>query len=208
MTDSKNLEEITCQQPGVTGPQSIRVWLSRRLIPILSLLFIVALVVGIFILNRDYPHLIEGLQRYGYLGAFLISIALNATLVLPAGNFLILAALGATLPSATFVGLMGGLGAAIGESTGYIAGYSGRAMVSQQKMYGRIETWMKRYGFWALFVLSAAPLVFDLAGIAAGACRYKYWKFFLACWLGRSVLYVSIAWAGLRGWEWLLNLAG
>jgi membrane protein YqaA with SNARE-associated domain len=80
-------------------------------------------------------------------------------------------------------------------------------MINQRQMYNRVETWMKRWGFWALLGLSAAPLFFDLAGIAAGACRYKFWKFFLACWLGRSILYVAIAWAGLKGWEWILHIA-
>jgi len=205
-------DESTCQEPcrrpKIRPVTTLKLWFIRRWIPILGLLFIIGLVVGLFLLYRSNPEIIDDLERFGYLGAFLISIVLNATLVLPAGNFLVLAALGATLPSATLVGLVGGLGAAIGESTGYIAGYSGRAIVDNRDMYNRTEHWMKRWGFWALFVLSAAPLFFDLAGIAAGACRYKYWKFFIACFLGRSILYIAIAWAGLKGWEWLLNIAG
>ncbi|MFA5450533.1 MAG: VTT domain-containing protein [Dehalococcoidales bacterium] len=208
MTDNNFVPEETCRKPGARNFNSLKLWFLRRWIPIFGLLLIIALVIGLFLLYRNNPEIIDGLERFGYLGAFLISIVLNATLVLPAGNFLVLAALGATLPSATLVGLAGGLGAAIGESTGYLAGYSGRAIIDNRNMYNRTEGWMKRWGFWALFGLSAAPLFFDLAGIAAGACRYRFWKFFLACWLGRSILYVTIAWAGLKGWEWLLNIVG
>ncbi|MDD4635014.1 MAG: VTT domain-containing protein [Dehalococcoidales bacterium] len=208
MTDNNFVPEETCRKPGARNFNSLKLWFLRRWIPIFGLLLIIALVIGLFLLYRNNPEIIDGLERFGYLGAFLISIVLNATLVLPAGNFLVLAALGATLPSATLVGLAGGLGAAIGESTGYLAGYSGRAIIDNRNMYNRTEGWMKRWGFWALFGLSAAPLFFDLAGIAAGACRYRFWKFFLACWLGRSILYVAIAWAGLKGWEWLLNIVG
>jgi len=207
MNPEQNGQPEPCKHPAIGRIYAVKYWLIRRWVPVLALVFIFGLVIGLFVLYRSNPELIDSLERFGYLGAFLISIVLNATLVLPAGNFLVLAALGATLPSATLVGILGGLGAAIGESTGYLAGCSGRAIVTNQAMYGRTEGWMKKWGFWALFVLSAAPLFFDLAGIAAGACRYKYWKFFLACWLGRSLLYIAIAWAGLKGWQWLLDIA-
>jgi len=183
-------------------------WVKTRLLPVLGLLFIVGIVIGVFVLYKYHPEKIEELQEFGYLGAFLISLTLNATIVLPAGNFLIIATLGAALPSATLVGIVGGLGAAIGEFTGYAAGYSGQAIIQKQKLYTRLEGWMKRWGFLTIFVLSVAPLFFDLAGIAAGALRYKAWKFFLACWLGRTILYILIAWAGVMGWEWLLNILG
>jgi len=183
-------------------------WLKSRLIPILSLCFIVAIIIGVFYFYREYPDKIDALQEYGYLGAFLISILLNATVVLPAGNFLVLAALGATMPAPTLVGLAGGLGAAIGESTGYLAGLSGRSLIQRQKLYERLENWVKRWGMLTIFGLSIAPLFFDLAGIAAGVLRFPYWKFFIACWLGRTVLYILIAWAGALGWDALLDFLG
>ena len=183
-------------------------WLKKGLIPLLMLLFVVAIVVGVFYFYRNYPERIDQLQDYGYLGAFLISIILNATVVLPAGNFLVLAVLGATLPSATLVGLAGGIGAAIGELTGYMAGYSGQAFVQRHKVYAKLEGWVKRWGALTIFFLSVAPLFFDLAGIAAGVLRFPVWKFFVACWLGRTVLYVGIAWAGALGWDALLRFLG
>ena len=189
-----------------TGGRSC--WFKSKIIPLASLLFILAIVIAVFYFYNKYPDKIESLQEYGYLGAFLISILLNATVVLPAGNFLVLAALGAALPSATLVGLAGGLGAAIGEITGYAAGYSGQAIVKKHGLYYRFEEWLKRWGFWTIFGLSAAPLFFDLAGIAAGVLRFPFWKFFIACWLGRTLLYIIIAWAGALGWEALLDLLG
>ena len=183
-------------------------WVKTRLIPLLGLLVVVAIVVGVFYLYRYHPEKVEQLEEFGYLGAFLISLTLNATIVLPAGNFLIIATLGAALPSATLVGIVGGLGAAIGEFTGYAAGYSGQAIVQKRQLYNRLEGWMKRWGSLTIFFLSAAPLFFDLAGIAAGALRFPIWKFFIACWLGRTVLYLAIAWAGAMGWEALLKFLG
>jgi membrane protein YqaA with SNARE-associated domain len=183
-------------------------WVRNRLLPILGLLLIIGIVIGVFYFYRSYPERIEALESYGYLGAFLISLTLNATIVLPAGNFLVLATLGAILPSATMVGLAGGIGAAIGELTGYVAGYSGQAVVSRQKVYTRLKGWVEKWGTLTIFLLSIVPLVFDLAGIAAGVLRFPLWKFFLACWLGRTILYLVIAWGGAMGWEVVLRFLG
>jgi membrane protein YqaA with SNARE-associated domain len=180
-------------------------WIKTRLIPILGLLAVVSIVVGVFYLYRYHPEKVEQLEEFGYLGAFLISLTLNATVVLPAGNFFIIATLGAALPSATLVGIVGGLGAAIGEFTGYAAGYSGQAIIKKRQLYIRLERWMKRWGSLTIFFLSAMPLFFDLAGIAAGALRFPPWKFFIACLLGRTILYLAIAWAGAMGWNAVLE---
>jgi len=181
-------------------------WVKTRLVPLLGLLAIIAIAVTIFYLYRYHPEKFEQLKELGYLGVFLISLILNATVVLPAGNFLIIATLGAALPSATLVGIIGALGAAIGELTGYAAGCSGQAMVQKNRLYLRLEKWMKKWGSLTIFVLSAFPFFFDVAGIIAGALRLKIWKFFIACWLGRTLLYITIAWAGVLGWDWLLNI--
>ncbi len=181
-----------------------RNWLKKRFIPLLALLLVIVITVGIFYFYRSSPGRIDQLKGYGYLGAFLISLTFNATLILPAGNILILSVLGAVLPSAVVVGLVGGAGAAIGEMTGYMAGYSGRGLAQRSKMYNRVESWMKRWGTLTILIMSIVPFIFDLAGIAAGVLRFPFWKFFLLCWLGRTLLYIGAALAGAWGWEMVL----
>ena len=183
-------------------------WIKTRLIPILSLLLVIAIAASIFVIYRDNPERFEQLEELGYLGVFVSSLVLNATVVLPAGNFLFLFVLGGALPSFVLVGLIGGLAAAIGELTGYAAGYSGRTMIKKRPLYLRLEGWMKKWGSLTIFVLSAAPLFFDLAGLAAGALRFPVWKFFIACWLGRTILYLAIAWAGFMGLDWVRGFIG
>jgi len=178
--------------------------LKKRFVPVLTLLLIIALVVGVFFFYRNYPDRVSDLKNYGYLGIFLISLILNATIIFPVGNVIVIATLGAALPSAPLVGLIGGVGAAIGEMTGYMAGYTGRTIVQRQKTYIRLERWVKKWGVLAVFVLSVVPFFFDLAGIAAGALRLPVWKFWIACWLGRTILYVIIAHTGALGWEAIL----
>ena len=185
-----------------------RDWMKKKLVPLLTLLFVIAIMAGVFYFYKNYPDRFAQLKGYGYLGAFLISLTLNATIVLPAGNFLIISTLGAALPSVTLVGLAGGAGAAIGEITGYMAGYSGRAMVQKQEMYTRLEGWVRKRGTVTIFFLSLVPFFFDLAGIAAGALRLPFWKFLIACWLGRTILYIGIAWLGVPWWEAVLRYLG
>jgi membrane protein DedA with SNARE-associated domain len=157
-------------------------------------------VVGVFYVYTNYPDKIESLKALGYPGAFLISIILNATVLLPVGNIAIIITLGAAL-NPVFVGLAGGIGAAIGEMSGYMAGYSGRAIIQRQKVYNRLERWVKKWGAFAIFFLSVGPFFFDLAGIAAGALRMPLWKFFIACWLGRTIAYIVATRYGFPLWE-------
>ena len=186
-----------------------RDWLKKKFIPLLALFLVIAITVGIFYFYKSYPGRVDQLKSYGYLGTFIISLTFNATLILPAGSILIISAFGAvpTL-SPVMVGLVGGAGAAIGEITGYMAGYSGRGIAQRSKMYRRVEGWVKRWGAMTIFVMALVPFVFDLAGIAAGVLRFSFWKFLLLCWLGRTVLYVGGALAGAWGWEALLHFFG
>jgi len=183
-------------------------WYESRALSIAILVLVLAIIIGVYYFYQKYPNSVEELKDFGYLGAFLISLILNATVVLPSGNFLILAALGATLPSPILVGLAGGIGAAIGELTGYMAGYSGRGIIRRQKLYTRLEGWVGKWGMLSIFIISVVPFVFDLAGIAAGALRFPIWKFLLATWAGRTILYIGIAWAGALGWDALLDFLG
>jgi membrane protein YqaA with SNARE-associated domain len=176
-------------------------WLRSKIIPLASLLLVIVIVVCIFYFYWRNPGMFKELKAYGYLGAFVISIILNATIILPVSNMAVMMSIGATMHSPVLVGLVGGFGAAIGELTGYVAGRSGRGLVARSHMYSRVEGWVRRWGWLAIFIFSVVPFVFDLVGIAAGALRLPLWKFFIPCWLGRTVLYVvmvTLATLGLK----------
>ena len=179
--------------------EKILLWLRKYGISLAGLLVVIIITGGIFYCYKQYPGRIDELKTYGYLGAFIISIILNATIILPVGNMAILMAIGTTMPSPAIVGLVGGIGAAIGEMTGYIAGRSGRDLLARSKMYNRVEGWVQRWGMLPIFVLSMVPFFFDVVGIAAGALRIPLWKFFIPCWLGRTILYVVMVMAAPWG---------
>jgi membrane protein YqaA with SNARE-associated domain len=175
---------------------------------LLTLLAVIIISVGIFCFYRRYPERLNELRAFGYLGVFLISLIFNATVILPAGTFVAVSTLGAMLPLPVVVGLVAGVGAAFGEMTGYLAGYSGRHVFERSRTYSRVEDWVRRWGTLTIFFMSVAPIVFDLAGLAAGMLRFPWWKFLLACWLGRTVLYILIALASAWSWRILLEWVG
>jgi len=170
-------------------------WLKKRLIPILGLVLVVAITVLLFLYGRDTSRLAI-FRNYEYLGAFIISFIGNATILLPGIVLPILSGLGVIfyrmngLAGPVLVGLAGGAGAALGEMVGYLAGYSGRAILVQNKRYQRTLGWLGHWGGLAIFTLALVPLFFDLVGITAGVLRFPVWKFLLFCWLGRTLLYV------------------
>jgi membrane protein YqaA with SNARE-associated domain len=109
-----------------------------------------------------------------------------------------------------FVGLAAGIGEAIGEFTGYLAGRSGYAVFIKSRyvdagkskgIYPRLQRWVKTRGSLALFLSSAVfnPF-FSIIGATAGVLRFPLWKFFLVVWAGKTVKWTVVAILG----RWLL----
>lgn len=169
---------------------------------------IIAVVLGIsvaiFVLRERFTEL----AAIGYPGIFLVSLLGNATIILPAPSLVLVYAMGSALPPG-LVGLAAGVGEALGELTGYAAGFAGRAIIEDEKMYERLVTWMEQRGDMTVFVLSLVPNpFFDLAGIAAGTLRYPIWRFLLFCWLGKTIKTALVAWAGCRSIVFVEQLLG
>ena len=195
-------------------PAEKKNWLKRNYISLLTLLIIVAISVSLFFYGRN-PEVITELEKYRYLGAFLISLIGNGSVLLPGIVLPILTALSVDFYQASgglagpiIIGLAGGVGAAIGEVVGYMAGYSGRGILENKRLYQRLVDWVRRWGAIAIFVFALLPLFFDLVGIAAGVLRFPLWKFILVCWVGRSILYVVFVVLAALGWEVVLRFLG
>lgn len=155
-----------------------------------------ALVIGITIAIFFWGEEIPNLPIYGYPAVFLISLLGNATLVLPAPFYLIVGAAGGSLDPVT-VGIIAGLGAALGELTGYVAGASGKESVEEKKHYKWIERHMVKSGSIVIFMLGALPNpLFDVGGLLAGVTRMPVWRFILVAWAGKSIRMIIIAMVG------------
>jgi len=150
---------------------------------------------------------IRRFQQYGYFGIFMTSLIGNASIALPIPSLFFTFIGGGTF-NWIIVGLVSGIGEALGESTGYLAGFGGSAIIEnhQTKLYDRMKHWMEKHGMLTIFVLSVVPNpIIDLAGIAAGASKYGYHKFLFSCWVGKTIKTTIFALAGAYSIEWLLQ---
>jgi membrane protein DedA with SNARE-associated domain len=154
---------------------------------------------------------VETLQKYGYPGLFGINVLGSATIVLPAPALAIVFATGALRNSAGvlvfnpfWIGVAAGLGATIGEFSGYGAGFSGQAVVEKTRLYLRLHELTERYGVITIIILAIQPLpIFDLAGVAAGTLKMSLPKFFIATLIGKLIKMWIVAYAGANGVEWV-----
>jgi uncharacterized membrane protein YdjX (TVP38/TMEM64 family) len=173
-----------------------------NILRVLVLLLVIGISVYIFMIRDQAAKFSE----YGYPGIFIISILANATILLPAPGIAIVFAMGGVF-NPLIVGLVAGAGAAIGELSGYLAGFSGQGVAEHTKIYERINRWMQRYGMLTIFILAAIPNpFFDLAGMAAGALKMPLYKFLIPCLLGKIIKMWIFAYAGAYSINWLINI--
>jgi uncharacterized membrane protein YdjX (TVP38/TMEM64 family) len=150
----------------------------------------------------------ERLAAYGYPGIFVLSILANATVILPAPGVAITFAMGAVFHPIG-VALAAGSGAALGELTGYLAGFSGQGVAARAPVFERLAAWTMRNGGWAVMVMAFIPNpFFDVAGAAAGALRMPVAKFLAWAWVGKVLKMLLFAYAGSASVDWLARLLG
>ncbi len=159
---------------------------------VVVLVFVLALTCLLVIYRKE----VVRLQAYGYPGIFLFSILANATIIIPMPGVIFTSAMGAIF-NPWWVALAAGSGAAIGELSGYLAGLSGRELITKNKTSDKVEYWVRRYGGLAIFLLALIPNpLFDMAGITAGALKMPVYKFLVYLLLGKIVKMLIFALLG------------
>ena len=173
--------------------------MSTNLLRMIALLGVIGITVYIYSI-RDR---VAEFEQFGYAGIFLIALMANATVLLPAPGVAIIYAMGAVF-NPLWVGLAAGAGGGLGELSGYLAGFSGQAMVERTDIYNRFKPWVDKFGGWAILVLSAIPNpFFDVAGIAAGIAKMPIQTFLIFTWVGQIIKMTSFAIAGHYSLEWI-----
>jgi membrane protein DedA with SNARE-associated domain len=182
-----------------TGRERKRASLLTNFLRVLALFAVIGITVYIISIRSH----VGEFAAYGYPGIFLVALLANATVLLPAPGVAIIYAMGAVF-NPLGVALAAGTGAAIGELSGYLAGFSGQAVIDRGDVYERIHPWVEKYGGWAILVLSAIPNpFFDIAGIAAGIARMPVRTFLLFTWIGQLIKMLMFALAGKYSINWI-----
>jgi len=144
---------------------------------------------------------------YGYLGAFVVCTVGNFSIFIPIPFALIVYAFGSTL-NPLLLGLVSGLGSTTGEMVSYFLGWGGRKMIESR--YGsRLDAAKKlidRYGALSVFLIALLPVPDDLLLIPLGMMKYDVKKTFIAMLLGKTLLCISLAYAGAFSFSYLRDV--
>ncbi|MCB2180191.1 VTT domain-containing protein [bacterium] len=199
--DPLDSEKSSADRLSPSNSHSVRTTLAR----IAALIFVIAITIYILFLPDEEA---QKLESYGYIGIFLISILANATVIIPAPGLVFVFGMGAKF-SPLLVGLAAGVGAALGELSGYLAGFSSQAILEDRERYGQMVDWMKKNGPLTITLLAFIPNpLFDLAGMVAGALKMPIAKFLFFVSIGKilKMLVFAYAGAGIFSIPWLNNL--
>lgn len=151
--------------------------------------------------------MINLVQTHGYLGAFLVSIIGNVTIIFPVPYVAAIYYYGATL-NPLALGLVAGAGAAVGEISAYLLGYGGRRTLNetQKNKLKRVEKLLRRHGALTIFLFSALPLPTDLIMVPLGAIKYSLRKALAVMFIGKSLMCASVAYAGRHSYTRVLEV--
>jgi membrane protein YqaA with SNARE-associated domain len=173
----------------------------------LTLALYVAVLVGLSIgfmyllgyLMARFNISVEGFATTAYLVVFLVTLASNVGIFVPVYIHVSIMIAAAQYWNPVLIALVASAAGALGETSGYYAGYLGKRIAQVENMpgYQRLVGWMNKHGPWGIFLISLQPILpFDIAGLLAGASRMPLWKFILPCWAGRFPKYLLACYVG------------
>ncbi len=149
--------------------------------------------------------------QYGYLGIFLISLIGAMSIFVPIPYTVVIFILGGLETFDPFlIAIAAGLGAAIGEFSGYLLGVGGRKVIGERyrKRMDFITKLFKKYGSIAIFIFALTPLPDDLLFIPLGVMRYNLLRAFIPAVLGKFVSNLIIAYSGRLSLDIVKNIFG
>ncbi len=152
----------------------------------------------------------------GYPGSFLMSFVGNATILVPFPYIAVPFMLGGLTDPGThefmfdpfIVGIASGIGATLGEMTGYAIGHAGGHLIDDSRRGGFLSLIEKHPHLTplVLWFLAVTPLPDDELIVPLGVVRYPWWKVFLPQLVGKSMFLTGVAWTGRAGLGWIEQL--
>ena len=165
-----------------------------------------------------YNWLLDISLLLGYLGGFLISTIGNATILFPFPYMGVALILGGLRDELTLVfvfdpwliGIVSGVGAMIGEMTGYFIGYGGGKLIDEEQtsaFKSFVDSHPRATPF-VVWFLAATPIPDDVLIVPLGAARYSWWKVAIAQLIGKTMFLMAISWSGRIGLDFVGSILG
>ena len=148
---------------------------------------------------------------YSYLGIFFISFLGATSIFIPIPSSVVIFILGGN-PNfePLWIAVFAGLGAAVGELSGYLIGIGGRKVIGERykRKMDILMRLFKRFGPLVIFGFALTPLPDDLLFIPLGVMRYSVVKAFAPALLGKFLSNLIIAYAGRLSLDVIRNIFG
>ena len=154
--------------------------------------------------------------QYGYFGIFLISMLGAMSIFVPIPYTVVIFILGGLRSGGgwafdpLWIAVASGIGAAIGEFSGYLIGFGGRKVISEKykKKMDFLMKLFKKFGPIVIFIFAVTPLPDDLLFIPLGVMRYSVLQAFIPALLGKFVSNLIIAYSGRLSLQIIKDIFG
>jgi membrane protein DedA with SNARE-associated domain len=154
--------------------------------------------------------------QYGYFGIFLISLLGATSVFIPIPYTVVIFTLGGLRIGGNWafdplwIAVASGIGAAIGEFSGYLIGFGGRRVIGEKykKKMDFLMKLFKKFGPIMIFVFALTPLPDDLLFIPLGIMRYSLLQAFIPALLGKFFSNLIIAYSGRLSLQIIRDLFG
>jgi len=166
---------------------------NRRNIGLLKISIGLLIVFVSLYLSYTYSDEIRSMGKWGYIGVLIVSFLSAATIFIPAPSLLVVGSL-ASVRNPFVLSLFAGIGAGLGEFTGYISG-EGLSDIESESMKDVLQykKLILKYGPTVVFVFALIPNpLFDIVGVASGILRMNRKTFLLAVVLGNILKYLIV----------------
>jgi membrane protein YqaA with SNARE-associated domain len=195
----------------------------------LAIALIVAIIIisvgGSILIIQNWEY-VARLQEHGYWGLFVISLFAGSPVPIPTPSMILTFTLGSIL-NPILVGFVAGFGNGVGNALIFWAGRGGHHLFrnltspkpsggSPRSRIGRffqrilqVPEFVRNKLLWAVFLLSIYPNpVLTPLILGMGAMRFRFWKFFLVIWAGKTVQGMLLSYLGYYGLRSLLRYLG
>ncbi len=151
----------------------------------------------------------------GYFLAMILALIGGTSLLIPFPYHIVIFTLAAGGLNPFLLGIFAGTGVLVGDSTSYLIGYTGREIVTGrfQILFKKLYSWAIKKPKWVLptflyFYSSIIPIPNDFIIVPLGFARYPYLRVIIPLWLGSITFNILLAFAGVYGFEWILQFFG
>jgi membrane protein YqaA with SNARE-associated domain len=166
--------------------------MSRKVTYIFVLLMVLTWSVALYFVTPEA--IVSRLGRQTIPAVFVAGVLGGTSILFPFPYYLVVATAAAGGANPLLVGLAAGIGVMIGETTSYVVGHAGRAVLPERatRTFALLHRWVadthsaKFYGF--LFVFGCVvPLPNDVIVVPLGAAGVPYWRVILPLGAGNVV---------------------